>query len=275
MKIGVTGPRGRLGSELVRQGCVPINADVTNPLNLQAALMDLKPEVIIHCAAKTNVDMCEFSPVTTTEVNVGGACSVTALFRGPVVYISTDYVFDGEAGPYTEEDKPNPISVYGWSKLGGEIVLKNRHNPDDLIIRTTVLFDNGDNNFVTRIAKKLLDGETIQLPDKLFGSPTYVPHLAEAILAAIDKNVSGILNLAGDWVMSRFDLGQHVARLLDIPAKNIERGEVTGRAPRPLQAGLILDKAKKIGLPIYDPSIGVREVLDALEKMATGRPHHH
>ena len=274
MRIGVTGSRGRLGNELVRRGCVPLACDVTDICALGNVIQEMEPEVIIHCAAKTDVDLCEMSPITTARVNMGGTFGLVEVFDGPIVYISTDYIFDGASGPYTEEATPNPISLYGWSKLGGEIVLKNRGNPDDLIVRTTVLFDKSDGNFITAVTGKLLAGEMVSLP-ALYGSPTYIPHLARAILEAVEQNVSGVLNLAGNKVMSRFELGKYIARQVGARANQVKPGEVTGKAPRPLRAGLMIDKAKKLGLPIYDPLEGVREVLDALDTMAARRAAYH
>lgn len=270
MKIGVTGYRGRLGSELVKQGCISIEADVTNFHHLGQVVREVQPDVIIHCAAKTNVDMCETSAVSATTVNFGGTFGLTQVFTGKIVYISTDYIFDGTAGPYSEDARPNPISIYGWTKLGGELAIKNSSNPAHLIVRTTVLFDRNGNNFVTKVIDQLLQGNTVNLPDQLYGSPTYVPHLVEAILMAVDRDLTGIINLGGSMVMSRFTFGQEIARLLNKPIELIQSGPIVGRAPRPRLAGLRTDKAHILRLPIYDPLNGVKEVINALETMAAG-----
>jgi dTDP-4-dehydrorhamnose reductase len=269
MIIGVTGHRGRLGQELIRRGCIPIKADVTNFKQLGDVIRQVTPDVVVHCASRTNVDMCESAAISTAKINMGGTLELTQVFDGKIVYISTDYIFDGENGPYSEDDKPNPISIYGWSKLGGEIVIRNTHNPNHLIVRTTVLFDGKTNNFVTKVIEQLLLYQTIPLPDTLIGSPTYVPHLAEAILKAIEMDLSGTINISGDLVISRYRFGQKIAELLNISPKRIISGPVTGQAPRPLNAGLKIDKAKSFCLPIYDPMIGVKKVIYALEKMAT------
>lgn len=270
MKIGITGYRGRLGSELVKRGCIPIKADVTNFHQLGQAIREVQPDVVIHCAAKTNVDMCETSAVSATNVNFGGTFGLTQVFTDKIVYISTDYIFDGEAGPYSEDAKPNPISIYGWSKLGGELAIKNSGNPAHLIVRTTVLFDWNSNNFVTKVIDQLLQGKIVELPDQLYGSPTYVPHLAEAIMAAIDRDLTGIINLGGSMVISRYIFGQEIARLLNKPVELIQPGLIVGRAPRPRLAGLRTDKAHILRLPIYNPLDGVKEVINALETMAAG-----
>lgn len=266
-KIAVTGPYGRLGGELVKRGCTPIEASVTDFYELNKNILDIKPDVIIHCAAKTNVDACETQAIEAMKVNAGGTCGLCAVFSGKIVYISTDYIFSGDSGPYSEADSPNPLSIYGWSKLGGEIALRNRQNADDLIIRTTVLFDKHGDNFVTRIIDQFDQRQTIEVPKTLYGSPTYIPHLAEGILASL--NQSGVLNIAGSEVMSRYTLAWDIGQLMGVDVdKLIFDGPVYGKAPRPLKAGLLTDKAQSLNIPIYHPMDGVREVLDALETVA-------
>lgn len=268
-KIAVTGPHGRLGSELVRQGCLPIEADVTDFNVLRSALTKVNPDVVIHCAAYTDVDGCENAPSLAALVNATSTYLLGQVFQGKIVYISTDYIFDGESGPYSETDKPNPISIYGWSKLGGEIALRNRYNKTDLIIRTTVLFDQYSNNFVTVIIGKFLRGEIVALPQGLYGSPTYIPYLAQGILAAIEKGLSGIINIAGIRVLSRRALAVGIGKLLALDEFQVASIDFNpGKAPRPQKAGLKVDKAISLGIPIYDPEEGLKEVVNALEKVA-------
>ncbi len=273
MKIAVTGAKGRLGSELVRRGCAPVEADVTRFQALALCIDALAPDVVVHCAACTDVDACESHVALAARVNAEGTQLLGQAFRGPIVYISTDYIFDGQAGPYGEDAAPNPIGVYGWSKLGGEIAIRNRKEARDLIVRTTVLFDELSPNFVTNVIARLRAGETIYLPEDLRGSPTYVPHLANGILAAIERGVSGILNLAGSRVMSRYELGLAIAgqwnfdRSLVKPLKEL-RQDYSYPAPRPPRAGLLVDKALSLGLPIGDPLDGL-EAMHALETMET------
>ena len=268
--IGVTGYNGRLGSELVRRGCVPLRADVTDFGELEEALLAVSPDVIVHCAAMTDVDACEHAPTLAARVNTGGTYLLGQVFRGPIVYISTDYIF-GQDGPYSERDMPSPINIYGWSKLGGELILKARGNPDDLIVRTTILFDGDTRNFVTKVVEALSHGRPVSLPVGLWGSPTYVPHLVEAIMAAIERNISGIINIAGSRVMSRWELGQLIAHEweLDDSLIQISQGKNNG-ATRPILAGLVVSEAVAFGLPIYDPLEGLKEVANAMEAVATG-----
>lgn len=263
MRIAVTGPRGRLGSELVRRGCLPLEADVTDARELHQALTEAGPDVVIHCAALTDVDGCEHAPVRAAQVNTGGTFLLRQLFAGKIIYISTDYIFDGRNGPYQEDAAPNPIGIYGWSKLGGELALKNSNA---LIVRTTVLFDRHSQNFVTAVVKRLLSGEPVTAPSDLYGSPTYIPHLVEGLLRAIHLDLTGVINIAGSRVLSRFDFARLIAHRLEPAPKGFVAGRPsTGAACRPLKAGLRVEKAMLVGIPIYDPLEGLEEIINALE----------
>lgn len=269
-KIAVTGPHGRLGRELVSRGCIPIEANVTDFYELNQAILAVNPDVIIHCAAKTDVDACETQALEAMKVNAGGVYGLGQVFRGKIVYISTDYIFDGKNGPYDEYDTPNPQSIYGWSKLGGEIALRNLGKPKNLIIRTTVLFDRDSDNFVTAVIKKLLSGQTVEAPASLVGTPTYVPHLADGILEAINKNISGVLNIAGSETVSRWIFTNYIASLLGISKDLVKPGAVYGRAPRPLNAGLVTSRARGLNITIRHPLEGVQEMINALETVVAG-----
>jgi dTDP-4-dehydrorhamnose reductase len=261
-RIGVTGPNGRLGSELVRRGCVPVVADITQFHVLKAALGAAAVDVIVHCAAMTDVDGCEGDPLKAAATNVGGVYNLLKAYGGKIVYISTDYIFDGgdsvflhtqPAGPYSEDWPPNPISIYGWTKLGGELLLRNSDHLDHLVVRTTMLFDDDGDDFVGKVLAKLLRGEFVYVPDDLFGSPTYVPHLADDILTAVEKNVSGVLNLAGAHVLSRYHFARIMAKMAGVPLELVRRVKREGGAPRPKKAGLATNKAHRLGFPVRDP----------------------
>jgi len=264
MRIAVTGYRGRLGSELIKNGCLPINARIEDTIGLRRSIDSVKPDAIIHCAAMTNVDVCEQYPKEAMKANFFGTINLASVFAGKIIYISTDYIFDGQDGSYDEYDLPNPINVYGMSKLAGELIVKKLQN--SLIIRTTVLFDNWSSNFVTNVAEILRTGDEIQLPDKLFGSPTYVPYLAEGILSAVDY--TGVINIAGNRVMSRYEMGLEIVKGLGMSEWKVQPGPIKGAALRPVNAGLNTRKAKMLNIPIYNPLDGIREVISGLEAMA-------
>ena len=257
--IGVTGYRGRLGSALVKRGCVPLNLDVTDRISIEGALADIRPDVVINCAAMSDVDGCEDDPVTAYKVNTYGVYNIASKFSGKFVQISTDYIFDGKLGRYKEVDQGNPLCTYGFTKYFAEVGLRQRKN--NLIIRTTILYGGNrskQSDFVTKIYNKLLGGQTAHCPDTAFGNPTYVDHLAEGILNAIQKDLTGIINIAGrDWI-SRYDLAKMIAKLSGFDSELIFRGDVYGTAQRPLLAGFDLTKARILGIPIYSVEDGLR-----------------
>lgn len=270
MVIGVTGYKGRLGSELVRRGCVPLKADVASFEQLNAALLDVRPDVVVHCAAMTDVDRCEREPMRAMRVNVGGTYQLCQRYHGPVVYLSTDYIFDGRLGPYNELQQPCPINIYGWTKLGGEMVLKARDNPADLIVRTTILYGYRSLNFVIKVLTALRLSLRVPVPRDLRGSPTYIPHLAEAIMMAIKEGVSGTVNVVGMNVLSRYEFGRLIARQWDLDPDLVVPGPINGGVPRPTRVGLKVDRAIKLGLPIYTVNQGLEEMQRAMETVATG-----
>lgn len=264
-RIGVTGPHGRLGSELIAQGCQPIVVDVTNYHALKTAVESADCDVIIHCAAKTDVDDCELHPQAALTINTCSVYNLLTAYSGKVVYISTDFIFDGKSGPrgpYCEDWPPSPLSIYGLAKLGGELLIRNSGRANDLIVRTTVLFDGKSGCFVDKVLTKLLRDEYVYVPDDLYGSPTYIPHLAQDILMAIENQFTGVINLAGAYVLSRYHFARIIARLADVPVALVRRsGPRTEGAPRPRNAGLATNKATNLGFPIRDPLEPIAQII--------------
>ena len=121
-----------------------IYLDITNPILYDEVLNFVKPDLVINFAALTKVDLCEQKPELAYSINLGGLTNLIDLFDGPIIQISTDYVFDGENGPYKEDDITNPINVYGASKLESEKILLENSN-ENLVIRTNVLYDYSKN----------------------------------------------------------------------------------------------------------------------------------
>ena len=264
MTIVITGARGRLGSEFIRRGFAPMDCDISIREEVIGAIDRLEPRTIINCAAYTHVDGAE-KPDELDKAyssNLRGPGVLRQVFDGYLIHISTAYVFDGKSGPYTESDIPHPINSYGWSKLGGEAAVMIKE--PTLIIRTLDLFGpDTKSDFVQQIRDVLSFGKPYALPTNLFGSPTYIPHLAEAILAAENRGLAGILNVTGDLVLSRYEWGRMIAEFFGHDPELIEpTDEVKGIAPRPLRGGLLVDKAKSLGVPIYGPQEGLRDLAE-------------
>jgi dTDP-4-dehydrorhamnose reductase len=262
MRIAVTGWKGRLGSELVVRGCIPLDCDVTSKMSIRMALQDVKPDMVVHCAAMTDVDACEENKDEALEINAKGTENLKVCFDGTIFYLSTDYIFDGKKGMYSEEDEPadpNKLCWYGYTKLLGEQVLGNR----DTIIRTTMLYGSPMKmDFVTHILSQLELDEPFPVTRALYGTPTYVPHLAEAIMGMIDNwsYYPDIINIVGSDYLNRYDFAMIIASFfghkdkkgLVIPTLKI------GETKRPRKTGLRVTQARKWGLPIYS-------VMDGLE----------
>lgn len=223
--IAVTGHRGRLGSELVRAGCIPLECDITSPKEVISVISDLNPDVLIHCAAITDVDECELSLFSKATIVNGTSINIIRNnFNGRFIYISTDYVFDGKNGPYSEYSLPNPICQYGNSKLFGEEVLREFDLPYDTIVRTTILYGGCSKklDFVSTVLDAISKDIPVELPTNLFGNPTYIPHLVEALLfLAITKSPPKILNVAGDGVISRYEFGLMIANIFGYDRKSV------------------------------------------------------
>lgn len=277
MDIAVTGHLGRLGSELIRQGCIPFalngkKIDVTDQGAVQAGVLALKPDVIVNCASFTGVDACEESQAfhDAIRVNLWGVEFLKENFPGRLIHISTDYVFSGRSGPYDEKRSGEmPVNNYGWTKMGGEVVLLTDHRPGDLLIRTTGLYGRGIHlDFFKMIYNALLAGETVQVSASLRGNQTYVPHLARAIIDISNRpgdfSKIQILNIASAEVVSRYEFALMIASVFKLD-KNllvpVTNREVPGWiAARPTRGGLKIGLAKKMRVPIYKISDGLREL---------------
>jgi len=251
MTIAVAGPRGRLGKWLVdHHECTPLLCDITDPESIEKAVGIVKPSVIINCAAYTMVDDAEL------EENHEKALAIN--LRGPAnffVQMSTGFVFKGDHGPCKESDFREPVNHYGWTKFGGEEAAMMRE--PTLVIRTLDLYSPAGNDMVRSMRDTLEMGIDKPLPDYLYKTPTYVPHLAEGVMAAIAAGLSGYLHIAGSRTMNTMEWGQLIAESFGYDPDLILPGKIAGKAPRPLRGGLKTDYAKSLDIPIYSPEDGL------------------
>lgn len=262
MKLAITGHCGRLGSELLKRGCIPINADITVPKVLQSEIENIEPDTIIHCAAVTDVDKCEgVLADKARKVNIIGTQILRETFTGRIIYISTDYVFDGQKGPYKEASTPNPVNYYGMTKRMGEQIIQHYKYPSDVIVRTTILYGGNKPDFVSKIRERYELERSFEVTQSIFGSPTHVSHLADALIELCDMDwTPQVINIAGADVLSRYEFALMIGNVFGynvrycIPTKSMN-GE---GAQRPRRAGLKVDLARKIGLPIYTALEGLQ-----------------
>lgn len=269
MKVAITGPDGQLGSELVRQGCIPLRGRFFSP-HLASAIDAIKPDAIINTAAHTAVDRCEDRIAVASDVNMRGVSFLSNWFDGYLIQISTDYIFDGLSGPYSPNDPPNPLSIYGWSKLGGELIAR-RHKGPWLIIRTTVLFSGANNNFVAKVVKRLEQGEKVILyQPNLIGTPTYVPALGEEIIRLVKEEYTGVAHVAGRVHMTRLEFARLIACAFGFDPNDIEPVDTIDAsyqaAPRPYKAGLVSDHDGFRPVNSHSAADGLRELAERYKR---------
>lgn len=265
----VTGSSGLLGFKLVAatRGRVPVVSagrrpgpgdaagtfhfmDVTDRASVLAVVRSVAPTAIIHTAAMTAVDRCEAEPEAAAAVNTSGAGHVAAAAAAAgahLVVLSTDYVFDGEAGPYREEDPVRPLSVYGRSKLAGERAAAAAC-PDLCVARTSVLYGVAPGvrpSFVSWLVNELSAGRPVTVVDDQTGSPTLADDLALLLLDLSTQRATGVFHTAGPEWLSRYDFALRIAATFDLDAGLIRRGATAALrqpAARPRHSGLVVAK---------------------------------
>jgi dTDP-4-dehydrorhamnose reductase len=244
--------------------------DIANAFDTYAVMNREKPDVVVHAAAMTQVDDCELQPEQCERINVQGTAQILTdaeTFSSHFIYISTDFVFDGERGNYKEEDDTLPISLYGFSKLQAESMVQTSDIPF-AIVRTCLVYGNllkgTRSNIVSWVKDNLEQGKTIQVVSDQVRTPTYVEDLAKGIALIIEKKATGIYHISGkDW-LTPYDIALKTAAKYNLDAGKIVKVDAaTFKQPgrRPLKTGFVIEKARKeLG---YEP-ISFEEGLDKM-----------
>lgn len=273
--ILITGANGLLGQKLVKR-CLKhqipfiatskgpnrnpacpnenyIACELTDEQAVNALVSSVSPTAIIHTAAMTNVDQCEQEPENCALINVKAVLflmQAAQKIEAHVQLLSTDFVFDGENGPYKEEDEVGPLSVYARSKVDAELVLLNSGYTNFSIVRTIIVYGTGVNltrsNIVLWAMEALPKGETMRLVDDQFRAPTWADDLAYACVEIVLRSKTGIYHIAGPKTLSVVEIVKSVARGLNIKEPSIETissKTLNQPAARPPKTGFILDKA--------------------------------
>jgi dTDP-4-dehydrorhamnose reductase len=218
----------------------------------------IKPDYIVHTAAFTNVDACETHKEDAFKINVNGTKHVAEAseeINAKLVYVSTDYVFDGEKGMYKEEDPTNPVDYYGETKLEGEKVVKDLRLRDYIIVRPSVLY--GWNpvmlNFVTWVIDELRKGNEINIVKDQFNTPTLADNLAELILELLEGGESGSFHVCGSERINRYDFAVKIAAIFDLNTELINpitSDQLNWIAKRPMDSSLDTSKISRIQKPL-------------------------
>lgn len=246
--ILVVGAKGMLGQDLMTllgaeaRGVDIEDIDITSMESVQKVLVTLKPRVVINAAAYTDVDGCESNQELAMQVNGEGVAHLALISKeigAKLVQISTDYVFDGGKGsPYLEDDPPRPLSVYGESKLAGE--MNASFNPDHLIVRTQWLYGLHGKNFVETMLRLAAEKKELSVVDDQIGSPTWTVDLSLAIKSLIDKGCSGTYHAANGGFCSWNEFARAIFAEagIGITVNPMSTAELGRPAPRPLYSTL-------------------------------------
>lgn len=246
---------------------------ISNADEVSTFFEKLMPQTVYLAAALTNVDYCETHPDEAYQVNVSGVKNVVMSANrtnAKLIYFSTDYIFNGENGPYDEEATADPINVYGRQKLEAEHYISLFAN-DYLIIRTTVVYgwEHQGKNFICQLVKSLSNGMPVKTPTDQIGSPTYAPNLSEIAVHLSETPIKGIINIAGTDLISRYEFAKKAALIFGLDDNlviPVQTKELNQQANRPRKAGLLTNKLTAVS------KIPVTSHGDGLRKMAKDQP---
>jgi dTDP-4-dehydrorhamnose reductase len=220
-----------------------------------ARLIDeTNPDIVINCAAMTDVDGCEENPELAARVNTGVVKNLLHAISKEETYfvhISTDYVFDGEAGPYPERAAANPLNIYGKTKLDGEAAVRSWVGRS-LVVRTSALYDCHSTekaNLFASTFNRLCDGQPVSAASDLYCNPIWAVNLARALKEAVEKQTCGILNIAGPAYLSTYQFSMAIAEHYGFPHELVKRlplAELNRKAQRPLRSGVDVSLASEI-----------------------------
>lgn len=243
-----------VGTHYSRNADSTVQLDITNIDEVRKCIGEIGPELIfLTVNIPGGVDFCESHPDGARKLNLQGTENIAALCAetsAQLVYYSTDYIFDGEAGPYSEEDRPCPINVYGQTKWEAEEAVR-KLAPGALLLRTTAVisWSTVSRNFAMQVWQNLQAGKPMRVPNDQWGNPTLAEYLAEASVRLVQMGAQGTFNVVGKDRITRSDLAISLARAMALDPKLIlpvPTSELTQKARRPLCGGLRTEKLQQV-----------------------------
>ncbi|MFB6454631.1 SDR family oxidoreductase [Chitinophaga sp. Hz27] len=229
-------------------------ANLRAPGTAQQLLDKYKPDIIIHTAAMTQVDECEKNKDACWDMNVGATRNLVQAaekINAYFLFLSTDFIFDGLNGPYTEEDLANPINYYGTSKVAAERIVQNSKLAWS-IVRTVLVYgvvaDAQRSNMITWVKNNLQQNKKIKVVDDQWRTPTLCLDLAKGCKMIVDKKATGIYNISGKETLTPYDMAIKTADFFNLDTNMIEKissKSLAQPAARPAKTGLIIEKAEK------------------------------
>ncbi|MEH6306860.1 SDR family oxidoreductase [Olivibacter sp. CPCC 100613] len=300
-RLLVTGSNGLLGqkiTDLLVQGQFPnfeyiassrgadrfdakayhyLDLDITHHAQVLKAIETYSPDIIINTAAMANVDACEREPAKSYEVNVAAVANLIKICEDRnihLIHLSTDFVFDGEEGPYEEDDRPNPVNIYGEHKMAAENLLQQAACPWS-IVRTILVYgvlrDLSRSNIVLWAKNALENGQPIRVVNDQWRMPTLAEDLAKACLVVAERNATGIYHISGKDMFSICEIVEAVIEHYRLDASFIckEASEALNQdAKRPKRTGFILDKAyEKLDYVPHSFGEGLKLIDEQLAKL--------
>lgn len=266
MKVLVTGVNGQLGYDVVKElekrghqavGVDRKEMDLTSTQQIKECIENVNPEAIIHCAAYTAVDKAEEEEELCRRVNAIATKEIVECAKKldvPMIYISTDYVFDGtKDGEYTEQDTPNPINVYGKTKYEGEVYVQELLEKY-YIVRISWVFGENGNNFIDTMLKLAKDRDEINVINDQVGSPTYTKDLAPLLVDMIETDKYGVYHATNEGYCTWYEFAKEIFKIanIDIKVNPITTKEYPTKAIRPMNSKMSKEKLYYINLKILE-----------------------
>lgn len=299
MKILITGASGFLGGYLAQAahgkgellgtywehpvampGVELQRMDLTNLVAVAQFVRKVKPQIILHSAALANLDTCEVQKDLAWRTNVDAARMMAAVAReldSRLIHVSTDMVFDGKRGNYTEDDPLEPISYYGYSKRAAEEAVLRAY-PEALVVRVALLYGfsvAGGNSFSAEIFNRLRAGQKVKVFADQYRSPIWAGNAAQAIMELTAQDRAGILHLAGTQRISRADFARELAQQIGADLNLLEAvsmHEVNWLVPRPQDVSLNASRARQV---LQTPLLDCREGIEQMLAMPPQALHDH
>ena len=241
-------------------------------------VIDFEPDVIIHTAAMAKLEDCETNPSKARAVNDEATRQLVDLARqlgARFIYTSTDQIFDGYHGHYTESDLPNPLNVYGLTKYDPEPYILKTHD-DAVVIRCALIYGmslNGSSTFTEKMVNRLREGRPVNLFTDEFRSPILVTNLAEVIWELVNNDFHGAINVGGSQKVSRYEMGEIACAILGVPTKflnPVRAAEIEFAAYRPVDCSFNTSFASGIlTTPLLDCHEGLTRAF-SMERVAVG-----
>jgi dTDP-4-dehydrorhamnose reductase len=291
VKLLITGASGLLGTKLCEIALrknheiysaysqhkplygTPVELNILNRKAEQRTLDKIKPDAVVHAAALTDVDKCELEKELAWKTNVEATNNLARLCKERdvfLVYVSTDYVFDGEKGMYEETDKPASINYYGFTKLKGEEAVEALDN--HCIARGSVIYGStpatGKTNFALWLLDKLERKEEAKIVTDQWNSPTLNVNMAEMIVETLEKRTNGIFHLAGATRLSRYEFAEQIAKTYSLDTKYItpvQSKHIQWVARRPRDSSLNVKRAVQT---LMNKPLGIHEALEKMKRDA-------